>query len=81
LQHRGMQVLSAGRSIAVQNFNENVSILIMLGSYALMVGGQWPLGAILGVYACCMLALTGYFMIFDHPSETAPGPSTSDPLR
>ena len=34
LQHRGHRLLTAGRSIAVQNFNENLSMLIMLGGYA-----------------------------------------------
>ena len=34
LQHRGYVLLSAGHSIAVQNFNENVSILLMLTLYA-----------------------------------------------
>lgn len=34
LQHRGHALLTAGRSIAVQNFNENLSVLVMLGSYA-----------------------------------------------
>ncbi len=29
--------MSAGRSIAVQNFNENSSILVMLGLYALLI--------------------------------------------
>ena len=37
LQHRGHVLLSAGHSIAVQNFNENSSILIMLGLYAILV--------------------------------------------
>ncbi|MGH6623520.1 MAG: lysophospholipid transporter LplT, partial [Burkholderiaceae bacterium] len=37
LQHRGHVLLSAGHSIAVQNFNENLSILIMLGVYALLI--------------------------------------------
>ena len=37
LQHRGHVLLSAGHSIAVQNFNENVSILIMLAVYATMI--------------------------------------------
>lgn len=37
LQHRGHVLMSAGHSIAVQNFNENLSILAMLGLYALMV--------------------------------------------
>lgn len=37
LQHRGHVLLSAGHSIAVQNFNENLSVLTMLMLYALMV--------------------------------------------
>ena len=37
LQHRGHVLLSAGHSIAVQNFNENLSILVMLGVYAVLV--------------------------------------------
>ncbi len=37
LQHRGHVLLSAGHSIAVQNFNENLSVLTMLVLYALMI--------------------------------------------
>ena len=37
LQHRGHVLMSAGHSIAVQNFSENLSILMMLALYALMV--------------------------------------------
>ena len=37
LQHRGHVLLSAGHSIAVQNFNENLNILVMLGLYALLI--------------------------------------------
>jgi MFS family permease len=37
LQHRGHVLLSAGHSIAVQNFNENLNILVMLGIYATLV--------------------------------------------
>ena len=36
-QHRGHILMGAGHSIAVQNFNENLSILIMTGLYYLMV--------------------------------------------
>ena len=32
LQHRGYVTLSAGQSIAVQNFNENLNVLFMLVS-------------------------------------------------
>ncbi|EJL93785.1 Major Facilitator Superfamily transporter [Herbaspirillum sp. CF444] len=37
LQHRGHVLMSAGHSIAVQNFNENLSVLTMLVLYAIMV--------------------------------------------
>jgi hypothetical protein len=37
LQHRGHVLLSAGHSIAVQNFNENLSVLSMLMLYALLI--------------------------------------------
>ncbi|MDO8465182.1 MAG: lysophospholipid transporter LplT [Gallionella sp.] len=36
LQHRGHLLMGAGRSIAVQNFNENLSIFAMLGLYAVL---------------------------------------------
>jgi LPLT family lysophospholipid transporter-like MFS transporter len=37
LQHRGHHLVGAGRSIAVQNFNENSSILIMIALYSLLL--------------------------------------------
>jgi hypothetical protein len=37
LQHRGHVLMSAGHSIAVQNFNENLMILVMLGLYAFLI--------------------------------------------
>jgi hypothetical protein len=43
LQHRGQLLLSAGRSIAVQNFNENLSILLMLAGYALLLALDLPI--------------------------------------
>ena len=41
LQHRGHVLMGAGHSIAVQNFSENIGILVMVGLYALMV--RWGL--------------------------------------
>jgi hypothetical protein len=38
LQHRGHNLMGAGRSIAVQNFNENVSILLMIATYSALLG-------------------------------------------
>ena len=37
LQHRGHHLVGAGRSIAVQNFNENSSILIMIALYSMLL--------------------------------------------
>ena len=37
LQHRGHVLMGAGHSIAVQNFNENIGILVMVGLYTVMV--------------------------------------------
>ncbi len=47
LQHRGHNLMGAGRSIAVQNFNEQASILGLGGFYALSTGmGLSAFGAI-----------------------------------
>ncbi len=40
LQHRGHILIGAGHSIAVQNFNENLGILIMIGAYTLMIKAE-----------------------------------------
>jgi MFS family permease len=54
LQHRGHVLMSAGHSIAVQNFSENLSILLMLALYALMVKLD------LNLYA--VIVLFGFFV-------------------
>lgn len=43
LQRRGKKCMSPGRSIAVQGFNENLSVLLMLALYSLMVSWEWSL--------------------------------------
>jgi MFS transporter, LPLT family, lysophospholipid transporter len=50
LQHRGHSLLGAGHSIAVQNFNENIGILILLGAYTLMVHQGLPIQNIIIVF-------------------------------
>jgi MFS family permease len=37
LQHRGHVLMGAGHSIAVQNFNENIGILVMVALYQFMI--------------------------------------------
>ncbi len=55
LQHRGHVLMGAGHSIAVQNFNENIGILVMVGLYAAMVKLD------LSVYAA--IILFGLFVV------------------
>ena len=50
LQHRGHLLMGAGRSIAVQNFNENLSIFAMLGLYAVMEKMEFSIYTIILVF-------------------------------
>jgi len=50
LQHRGHLLMGAGHSIAQQNFNENISILLLTGAYALMVRSDWHIHTIVWVF-------------------------------
>jgi hypothetical protein len=43
LQNRGYQLLTAGRSVAVQGFNENASVMLMLGIYTALLALSVPL--------------------------------------
>lgn len=54
LQHRGHILMGAGHSIAVQNFNENLSILAMLLLYALLI--------VLDVHIYVVITLFGSFV-------------------
>src|SRR5437879_463300 len=54
LQHRGYVLLSSGHSIAVQNFNENLGILLMLGVYSLLI--------VAGLSAAVTMSLIGAFV-------------------
>lgn len=61
LQHRGHALLSAGRSIAVQSFNENLGMGLMLGAFALLTAWQAPIVPLLwglgGTVALLMAAI------------------------
>ncbi len=50
LQHRGHVLMSAGHSIAVQNFNENLNILLMLGLYSMLIKLQLPINVVIVVF-------------------------------
>ena len=57
LQHRGHLLIGSGRSIAVQNFNENISIFLLLGLYALMEKLEIHLNIIILVFGLMMAGL------------------------
>lgn len=57
LQHRGHLLIGSGRSIAVQNFNENISIFLLLGLYALMEKLEIHLDIIILVFGLMMAGL------------------------
>lgn len=50
LQHRGHLLIGAGHSIAVQNFNENLGILVMSGAYTLMVKADLHINHIVVIF-------------------------------
>ena len=62
LQHRGCTLLTAGRSIAVQGFNENGGMLIMLGVYAAAIALDLPLSLL--VLGFALLVSGGMLLIW-----------------
>jgi MFS family permease len=65
LQHRGHVLLSAGHSIAVQNFNENLNILLMLALYALMIHANFGINTIIVMFGA-FVSLTMLLVIRLH---------------
>lgn len=65
LQHRGHLLMGAGHSIAVQNFNENLSILVLLGVYALMIKAQLSINTIIIAFGL-FVAGTMYYLTRKH---------------
>lgn len=57
LQHRGHVLMGAGHSIAVQNFNENLSILIMTGLYYLMIKMDVSIYVVVTLFGLCVSGL------------------------
>ena len=49
LQHRGFVLLTAGRSIAIQGFNENAGMLLLLAAYGAGEAAAVPLPLLIGL--------------------------------
>jgi len=59
LQHRGHHLVGAGRSISVQNFNENGSILVMIALYSFLLGAGHSIYLVILVFGLFVaLAMT-----------------------
>ena len=65
LQHRGHLLMGAGHSIAVQNFNENLSILVLLGIYAVMINADIALHTIIIVFGL-LISLSMAYLTHKH---------------
>jgi MFS family permease len=65
LQHRGHVLLSAGHSIAVQNFNENLSILVLTNTYALLIGIGMGIDTVIVLFGI-FVAATMWLVILRH---------------
>ncbi len=65
LQHRGHLLMGAGHSIAVQNFNENLSILVLLGIYAVMIKADIALHTIIIVFGL-LISLSMAYLTHKH---------------
>lgn len=74
LQHRGHVLLSAGHSIAVQNFNENLNILFMLALYALMIKYNFHINTIIILFGLSV-STTMWLIMKRHASNQKQGDS------
>ncbi|MES2015001.1 MAG: lysophospholipid transporter LplT [Pseudomonadota bacterium] len=68
LQHRGHVLMSAGHSIAVQNFNENLSILTMLALYAIMITLNLNLNVIIVLFGASVAGIM-YLIMRKHAAN------------
>ena len=75
LQHRGHVLMSAGRSIAVQNFNENSSILVMLGVYSLLIKTDLSVPATMMIFGV-FVSISMLLVILKHRCNQAEYDST-----
>jgi len=74
LQHRGYVLLSAGHSIAVQNFNENISILVMLAVYSTMIKADLHINTIIVVFGAFVVS-TMFAVMWRHHYNQSRGDS------
>ncbi len=78
LQHRGHILMGAGHSIAVQNFNENLSILAMLGVYAALIWFDFSIYTVIVIFGL-FVSLTMVMVQRRHRYNVRSGPLPTIP--
>jgi len=71
LQHRGHSLMSAGQSIAVQNFNENLAILAMTASYAMALQVKLEMNTVLVLLGILIATATLYLRAVANTARAA----------
>ena len=67
LQHRGHHLVGAGRSIAVQNFNENTSVLLMIVLYSALLNVGHSIYMVILVFGLFVASTMGLVQLwFSH---------------
>ena len=71
LQHRGHHLVGAGRSIAVQNFNENTSVLLMIALYSALLNVGHSIYMVIFVFGLFVASTMGLVQLwFSHNRRT-----------
>jgi LPLT family lysophospholipid transporter-like MFS transporter len=78
LQHRGHILMGAGHSIAVQNFNENLSILVMIGVYSLLIALDLSIYVVIALFGT-FISLSMWLVRKRHLHNLASGPMPTIP--
>ena len=73
LQHRGCSLLTAGRSIAVQGFNENAGMLVMLAVYAVATAAHLSLHTLIWGFGILVTATMTILVVSRQTLLMAPG--------
>lgn len=73
LQHRGHLLMGSGHSIAVQNLNENLSILIMLAAYSAMIRASLSIETIIVAFGLFIAGIMGLlYRLHGHDQDRNP---------
>ncbi|MCY1377257.1 Lysophospholipid transporter LplT [compost metagenome] len=73
LQHRGHNLMGAGRSIAVQNFNEQACILTLGALYSFYTGMGWSAFAAITAFGLLVAGFMGLIALWHrHNQRTHP---------